>query len=163
MFKRGQQSSFGMSFGMIFSIFLIIIFVATAIIVITVFLDFSSSANVGQFMDDFQSEVTKAWRSSGTSKSFDLDLSSDITKVCFANLSAPINAHYDVFREIRYYELDGYNMFLFPASEAEGFGRKEIEHLDINEITRSSNPRCFDNPGKVTISKGPRDRLVTVS
>ena len=148
---------------MIFSIFLIIIFIGTALTVIFVFLDFSSSADIGQFYVDFQSEVDRAWRSSQTSKSFSLDLDKDITMVCFANLSAPITGDDAVYREIQQYEFESYNMFMFPPSAAGDLDVKTIEHIDLARITEFDNPKCFENPGEVMISKGIRSRLVMIS
>jgi len=161
--KRGQDSSVGMSFGMIFSIFLIIVFVAVAVIVIKVFLDFSSSADVGKFYTEFQGEVNDAWRSSQTSKKYKINVDPDIKQICFANLSAPITGDQAAYKEISDYQYYGYNTFMLPPGAAQGLDAKNIEHLDIEKITASSNPYCVSNPGEVTISKGIRSRLVMVS
>ena len=54
MKKRGQLQ---ISFGMIFSIILIIAFVALAVYVIMIFLDTGKCANTGLFKNDLQQEI----------------------------------------------------------------------------------------------------------
>jgi len=160
--KRGQQASFGMSFGMLFSIILIVIFIAAAFIVINVFLDFSGSANIGQFYTGLQSEVNKAWKSSYTSRPFEFDLDKEITHLCFANLSAPITGKQEYYDEILSYEFDEYNIFLIPRGAAGELDVKTIEHIDISKIIARENPYCIKNPGKLNITKETRSRLVLI-
>jgi hypothetical protein len=160
--KKGQQSSFGMSFGMLFSLFLIIIFIGMAFIVIRMFLDFSGTSNLGQFYVDLQDEVNSAWRSSETVRTFDLDLPSDITHICFSDLSAPVTGSKDMFDMIQNNMYLDVNTFLIPPGSAGDLDIKQIEHLDIAKITASSNPYCVSGKSKLIISKGVRDRLVSI-
>lgn len=158
--RRGQQSSFGMSFGMLFSIILIIVFIATAFIVIRVFLDFGGSVDLGQFYDDLQDEVNSAWRSSETSRSFDVNLDEKITHICFGNLSAPIT-NQDMYDEITYIDYSS-NTFIIPPGAAGNLDIMTIEHLDIEKITEKENPYCVENPGELRVYKGLRSRLVAL-
>ena len=161
--KRGQQSSFGMSFNMIFSIILIVVFIGVAVVVINVFLNFSDQASVGQFYVDLQDEVNAAWRSSTTSKSFKIDLDKDIEYICFANLSNPIDGPKEAYDYIQNYMYYDFNLFMIPPNAAGELDAKKIEHIDLAKITAQSNPKCFENPGKLTISKAIRSKFVVIS
>jgi hypothetical protein len=159
--KRGQDS-FGMSFGMLFSIFLIIIFVAAAFMVIRVFLNFGATTNVGQFYNDLQDEIDSAWRSSSTEKKFEINLPSEITNICFINLSAPITANEEYYDKIPQYYYEEKNLFLVPPGAAEGLESKHLDNINIDAITSAQNPYCVKNPGTLMISKGMRSKLVTI-
>ena len=58
--NKKAQGVFGLSFSVIFSIFLIIFFVIIAFIVIKSFLGTQKCAQVALFKDDFQNEIKKA-------------------------------------------------------------------------------------------------------
>jgi len=162
--KRAQQSSFGMSFNMIFSIFLIIVFIAIAIYVIVWFIGAGCDMKIGQFYVLLQDEVNDAFGSSYTeNQKMSFDLCGGVTHVCFANLSAPVTGDFEIYELIRDYEFYDVNTFLIPPGAASPLEVKNIEHLDLSEITTSSNPYCVSNPGEVTISKGVRSRLVMLS
>ncbi len=163
--KRGQQSSFGMSFGMLFSIFLIIVFFAAAFMIIKVFLGIGQTANYGQFYADLQKQVDRSWRSTDSIRYMDLDLPKEIEYICFANLSADITAHQDLYDDyLRDYKYDiGVNTFLLPPGVAKELDKNEIKHLDIPKMTETSNPYCISNPSEMTITKGTRSKFVTVS
>ena len=73
MRKRGQQMM-GMSFGMIFAIFLIAVFFVIAFIAINSFLDYGRGSKIGFFYEDFQEEVKDAWASQSRNTFFEVDL-----------------------------------------------------------------------------------------
>lgn len=161
--RRAQQSSFGMSFNMIFSIFLIIIFIAFAFIIIKVFLDFSSTSQIGRFYSDLEREVTSASRESTVTKTFNINLPKKIESVCFANLSAPITGSREIYDEIQHYTYYDSNVFLIPPGAAGDLDMKFIRYLDIERITENQNPYCVSNPGELVIEKGIRSRFVIIS
>ena len=161
MNKSGQQSSFGMSFGVIFSIFLIIVFISIAIVAINAFLDFKCKAQLGNVYENLQSRVNSVWRGSGSEREFDIKFCGGVRKVCFANLSAEITGDDSVYKEIAHHEYNGYNTFMMPPGKAGDLDVKNIEHLDIAKITAESNPYCITE-GSYTVSKGVRSRLVMV-
>ncbi len=148
--KKAQQSV-GMSFGMIFSIILIIAFVAFAFKAITFFLDFGSSSQLIQFYEDFQDKIDDAWTTASLEEIYEFDLPSQITHVCFANFSAPLTGTQELSSQIKSYDYDS-NIFLIPQKKA-STPMREIEHLDIESITRIQNPFCVENPGAITIVK----------
>jgi hypothetical protein len=152
--KKGQEL-FGMSFGMIFSIFLIIIFIIIAWIAIKHFLDISNCAKIGIFVDDLKKDVDKAWNSEKSEFDFNSNLPSSLEYVCFANLSDRITAkgiEKNIGNEIGIYKYSGANMFLYPREKACNIPYHKIPHIDIESITSKKNPYCVKiEGGKVSI------------
>ncbi len=141
--KRGQQI-LGMPFEIIFAIFLIIVFIVIAFIAIGGFLDIGKSANVGVFYEDLQGAVDSAWASQSGESTFEIDLPSGITHVCFANLSAPIKGNYkEQYQMIKNYDVYEANTFLVPPQFAQKLEWRMTNHLDIVNITKVNNPNCF--------------------
>lgn len=166
--KKGQ-GIFGMSFGMIFSIILIVFFVAVAFIAIKSFLDTQRCAQIGIFKDNFQTEIDKSWNSENSDFEFKGRLPTQIKYVCFADLSKPITATGtagNIGRELGVYQ--GYiaNMFLYPTEPACDMVYHEVEHLDIDKIISSKNPYCIavdDGNINIHITKKFGEKLVSVS
>ena len=160
MKKRGQQMM-GMSFGMIFAIFLIAVFFVIAFIAINSFLDYGRGSKIGFFYEDFQEEVNDAWASQSRNTFFEVDLPRGIKKVCFADFNA---INYVKDSEVRDYEVhEESNTFLIPLKKSEGIGHKNIGHLDIGNITSSENPYCINVEDGINIKKDFYDKLVSVS
>lgn len=86
MNKRGQME---ISFGVIFSIILIIIFIAFAIYGISKFLCVSKIAQVDKFKSDFQGDIDKMWGSTQGSQPVEYYIPKKIKQVCFANRQNP--------------------------------------------------------------------------
>lgn len=162
--KRSQHT-IGLPFGIIFAIFLIIVFIVIAFIAVNHFLDIGECAEVGGFYDELQGEVNEAWISQSSDKSFEIDLPSGITRICFANLSAPVRGNGGVggdYDEIKNYELYEANLFLIPLGKACNMAYKNIKHLDIEKMTRDKNPYCVDVSRDLRIKKDVYDKLVFV-
>ena len=131
-----------LSFGMIFSIILIIIFIASAFYGIQKFLEVQDSVKTAQFMNGLQADVDKMWQSSGGSTEKDYLLPLKIDAVCF--------------------EDDDYENFRFRSEKFVGGGL--IKHIDIAKITEDGD-LCIDNiDGKVKmiIEKNYGDALVMI-
>ncbi len=161
MGKSGQQTM-SMPFGMIFAIFLIIIFIVIAFVAISTFLDFGRTANVGIFYQDLQKAVDNAMHGQNVETDFDIQLPGGIVRVCFANLSAPINGAETDYNMIERFSVYEANTFLVPPKEAEGFEYKEIQNINISRITKNKNPYCVDVSRPLRIKKGFYDRQVTI-
>jgi hypothetical protein len=159
--KRGQQA-IGMSFGMMFAIFLIIVFVVIAFIAVNSFLDLGGSASVGLFYDELQETVNDALRSQESNRNFVLNLPSGVEKICFGNLSASITNPGEDYDSIRDYEVYDANTFLLPPEKASGMQWKEIDRIDIAKITETKNPYCVDVDVGLMIRKEFYDRLVWI-
>lgn len=159
--KRGQQMM-GMSFGMIFALFLIIIFIAAAFVGIQFFLDFGRASGVGLFYQDLQDSIDDAWMSQSSSARFDMDLPSGVKSVCFANLSATITNRGDEYEYIKDFYVYEANVFLIPPGAGEGMEWRMLKHLDIEKITETKNPYCVGVVDGLTIKKDFYDKLVWV-
>lgn len=169
MKKRGNnkkaQEVMGMSFGVIFSILLIIFFIAAAFIVIKSFLGPKDSAQIGLFIKDIQGEVDKAWYSDHyTNDRFKSSVPSGITHLCFANISKnPTSGQGEFYSDFQDYPED--NMFLYPLSKSSGMGYVNLNHINISKITINKNPYCIpiDNGAvEMKIEKGFNERLVNI-
>ena len=140
MKKRGALE---LSFGMIFSIILIIVFLAFGFYAIMKFIDLQNSIQIENFLRDFQNDVDKMWKSSQGSQNLVYSLPNKISAVCFKN---------DEFQNLE-----------FISKEI--IKGKMIEHIDIEKITEDENPYCIQNvKGKIslTILKDYGETLVRV-
>ena len=160
------QYILGMSFGVIFSIILIVFFVVIAGIVINAFLKTGDCAKMGIFLDRFSSDVKKTWNSQFDSHTFKGNLPSGIDYVCFANLSQSNRGEFeDIGFDLGLYEGRKANIFFYPTSKACEMPHNFVNHLDLEKITRLKNPNCVEvQKGKITINleKGLNDRFVNV-
>jgi len=159
--KKGQQTM-GMPFGMIFAIFLIVVFVVIAGIAVRSFLDLGKSAGVGMFYDELQGAVNDAVRGQESDRSFVIDLPSDIEKVCFGNLSARISNPGADYEAIKNYDVYDANVFLVPPEYAQGMQWKLIDRINVTRITTKENPYCVDVDDGLNIKKGFYDRFVWI-
>jgi hypothetical protein len=178
MNKRGQ-TIFGMSFGMIFSIIIIIFIIATAFFAINYFLEFDNCSEIGLFYNDLQREVDKAWNSGRFEGQWppegqNIKLPSrnpSLEWICFGDLvttSPNSNSPKDVelnniFKDS--YSTSGENVFLHPQENAcdAGLSRFKLEHIK----TKDNNFFCIEvtkgkleDPLILTISRG--SNLVTI-
>ncbi|VVB78474.1 Uncharacterised protein [uncultured archaeon] len=166
--KKKGEGALGMSFSMIFSIILIIFFVAAAFMAIRYFLKLQSCARVGDFASELQNKVTEAWDSQKSSYELKSVLPSNIEYVCFADLSKELRGEKQaVLDELEFFQ-GGFdsNMVLYPKGNTCDMPVHKINHLDLPKITKTKNPYCIKvNKGMVIvkIEKGFTDRLVTVS
>lgn len=161
MKKRKAQQLMGMPFGMMFAIFLIIVFIVIAFIAVNYFLDFGRCAGVGQFWDNFEDKVDEAYFSQESQFMFDIKLPSGINKICFANLSASITNQLD-YEYLDNYIYEDANVFLLPFTKACDMEYRQIDRLNIQEITKNKNPYCVDIEQGLKVSKGFYDKFVIV-
>ena len=162
--NKKAQGVFGLSFSVIFSIFLIIFFVIIAFIVIRSFLGTQKCAQVAIFRDDFQNEIKKAWNSPLQISTFKGRLPSSLEYVCFANFSNPIRGMYDeIGEDISIYEGENANLFLYPIENTCDLPYHNIKYLDLDKILSQRNPYCIEiKKGNIDIKikKGLRDKYV---
>ncbi len=146
MKKTKKAQVFGMSFGVIFSIILIIFILVVAGISIRYFLNLKKCAQIGMFVDELQKDVDKAWTGQKSNFVFSGTLPSNIEYVCFANLSNSlkgIGAENKIYSDISIYKQADANMFFYPRRKACDMPYINIKHLDIEKITQSRNPYCL--------------------
>jgi len=124
--KKGQMN---LSFGMIFSIILIVFFIAFAFYGIKKFLEFQETIKIKQFLTDLQDDVDSVWRGSQASQPKEYSLTKKIEAVCFKD--------------------DNYENLYFKSEKfIEG---KLIEHLNTESFSVSGD-LCFENTnGKINL------------
>ena len=144
MKKRGfKKAQLKLSFGMIFSIILIIIFLVFAFYAIQKFLESKDFALIEKFANDLQLDVDKMWKGSQGSQEKEYILPKRVDEVCFAD------------------NPDGNLNFKSKSRIAE----KEIKHIDINKIIANNNEYCVKNTNgkvKMTIKREFEDPLVCI-
>lgn len=186
MIKRGKkaQSVFGLSYGMIFSIFLIVFIIAVAFIAIKHFMGLNDCTQVNFLYQDLNKEVERAW-SSGSgrySQQFTHSVQSGIEYVCFGDVDAaadlaPISGSTDnsniliqnALKTYRRYD-DNHNIYVYPPENAcEG----STFSYDLKCGTRGSNclttvdekffcVKVKDNEIALTLDKQSSESLVTI-
>jgi hypothetical protein len=161
--KRAQMQ---ISFGMIFSIILVIVFLGFAFYAIKAFIGFQNDAKAGKFKNDLQNDINRIWQSSQSSELQEYVVPSNIDFVCFIDFSSDAKgeniAYYSELGRANY----GTQNFAFYPVHFTGFESGELKNLDIEKTTLDSNPLCIKtNNGKVaiTLKKEFGEALVTIS
>jgi hypothetical protein len=170
MGKNGdKKAQINISFGMIFSIILIIVFIVFAFYAIGKFLDIQKSAKTGQFIKSLKSDVSQMWRSSSGSQAVEYSITSSIDYVCFADFSGSAGkkgAKQDFYDSLKMVYFENENLFFYPVGSAGGLDAAKIENINLQDMTKKENPYCAENlNGKVnlTIKKGFDEVLVTIT
>jgi hypothetical protein len=163
MRKRGQ---FRISFGMMFSMILIAVFVFLAFYVISMFLDIKDEVETGGFIDDLGDEIERLHKSTGgAEKTKTLRLGKDeITHVCFFDFERGQSGPYDEqFNDIKRKTSASDNFYFYPRRFAE-FDSAEIKHVDMENFEQ--NPYCIraqDREFEFRLSKDIGDSLIKIS
>lgn len=129
-----------LSFGMIFSIILIIVFISFAIFGVTRFLNLQKTVQAGKFSDDLQVDVDRLWQGSFGSQVHEYLVPNSVGRVCFG--TDP-----------------GDNMEL-RTREGRFSGSYIIEHIDISENFCVDN---IDGKIKLRLEKEAGEALVTIT
>jgi hypothetical protein len=127
MERCDKKAQMKISFGMIFSIILIIVFISFAFFGIKKFINLQEEVVLQKFPKDLQDDVDKLWNSNQGSVELSYSLSKrSVSEVCFEN--------------------DGYDNLAIKNKEGKTIGRKNIEHLSFEGRV------CFENTeGKISI------------
>lgn len=163
----GKKAQLKLSFGMIFSIILIIIFVSFAFYAVQKFIGVQNSVQVGKFASDFQNDIDKIWRGSQGNQEKEYSLPEKISFVCFTDYSSNEKGEKEEFYdelELVYFENE--NLFFYPVGSAEGLNAREMRHINLTKTTKTENPFCAENKnGRVsfTIQKDFNEALVTIT
>lgn len=156
-----------LSFGMIFSIILIVVFLAFAIYAIMKFLDIQKGVQVGQFSNDLQTDIDKMWKGSQGSIEQTYRIPSGVDYVCLADFNSPKKGiNMDKYSDLRkvFYEFE--NLVFYPIGSGAGLDSIVVRHINLSNTVSSENPLCFPNEDgkvKMIIKMNPGDTLVTVS
>ncbi len=139
-----RKGAMELSFGMIFSIALIIAFLAFGFYAILKFIDLQHSIQIENFLKDFQDDINNMWKSAQGSQALTYSLPTKISSICFED---------DEFENLRF-------------TSKEIIKGKEIKNIDIKKIIQEEDPFCIQNvKGKIslTISKDYGETLVTIT
>ena len=162
--KRGQMK---LSFGMIFSIILIVIFISFAFYAIQKFLDLQNAAQVAQFARDLQADVDRMWKGSQGSQVQEYFIPGKIKYICLIDYNPrEIGRYSSFYKELDRFHYEKENLFFYPPGSAEGLDAKWIKNIDLSEITIDENPFCLKNvKGKIKlkIKKEFGEALVTIT
>lgn len=164
--KKGD-GVFGMSFGMLFAIILIIFFIIIGFIGIRSFLNFQKNAQLKIFLDDLQMDINEAWNAGESSTVFKGNLPAGVQYVCFVNWkNSTIGANsfeINIYRDIQLAGVSASQNFYFYSPEREYAIRSaEIKHIDLS----NKNPICIkviDSRVSFKITKTFDNPLVIVS
>lgn len=141
--KKNSKGQMQISFGMVFSVILIIVFIAFAIYGIVKIFDIVNAAKIATFKEDFQQDINDMHSStSGAQKVGPYFLPRKIKQVCFVN---------DEFE----------NMYFVPSD----FKGALLENVDIIKSLNRERKLCIDTPGgkiSMTIEKDFKEDLVTI-
>ncbi len=153
MNKRGAIE---LSFGMIFSIIIMIAIIGVAIYAISAFLSIGKTSQLAIFHQKFQEKVEEIWSSSITNKVVDFNIPNSAEFVCFGNLDEEsYNPNFEnEYEELRKYasgfEQKNTNRFIYPPGKAKDFAYKKIDKIDTSELVNGFD--CFEvNNGNVKI------------
>lgn len=153
------------SFGMIFSIILIIVFLAFAFYAIKTFMGIQNSAVIGKFFSEFQSDIDIAWRITESSQEKEYFLPSKLSYVCFADFeSSSRGENSGLFSELKANSYSQENLFTYPTGLFK-IESKKVENIDLSEITKEENPFCIeikDGKARVILSKNSGEALVVI-
>jgi len=161
--KRGQMD---ISFGMIFSIILIIAVLAIAFYVIRYFTSLSSCASVGLFYTALTKEVDQSWAATTSKSLFSGNVPGSVEYVCFGNLT---QQYVQTDRTFRQEILDHYkftthdNVFIYPpgtGSCTPDLGNTFVQHAKVDNFFCA---KVVSGKVKVTITKNSFDALSTIS
>jgi hypothetical protein len=165
MKKKETKGQIELSFGMIFSIILIIIFLGFAFYAIKAFLGFQNNAKAGRFFDQVQSDTDRVWQSAQSSEQQDYVVPSYADLVCLIDFSSGAKGQKSgIYSELKKTRSGSENVVFYPVKFT-GFESKELKHLDISKITENENPFCLNaSNGKVslTLKKDFGEALVTI-
>lgn len=81
--KSNKKAQMNLSFGMIFSIILIIFFLSFAFFGIKKIITIQQNTQMNLFLKDFQSDVDKLWNSNSGSNKLSYILPRKVNKICF--------------------------------------------------------------------------------
>jgi len=129
--KRAGQMQ--ISFGMIFSIIIIIAVMAVAFYTIRYFLGFKSCTDVGLFYNDLQEIVDDAYRASaGYYDTFTGSLPKDVKKVCIGNMSSNSGEFRNEYNSLERIRHKG-NLFLYPLNS----GCEDLTFYKLDNIEKT--------------------------
>ena len=143
--SKNHRGQIQMSFGMIFSILLIIIFIGFAIYAINQFLSLQNSIKINTFYDTLQNDVNTVWNAAQASQVRTYDVPTYIKQICFTN--------------------SGSQDLIIYGDSSRPIGSHSINNLNISAMTSGASNPCFNAVNgriEVTLKKSFSDTMVTI-
>jgi len=164
--RENKKGAMELSFGMIFSIILIIAFLAFTIYAINKFLGIQKTLQAATLVNDLQGAIDKMWRGGQGSQQYTFSLPSKTQAVCLVDFSSPKTGPKEsLYNELSRAFFEKENLVFYPVGSAEGLDAAAIGHINITKITKSENPYCFTavkSKIKMVVKMTPGDSLVTL-
>ena len=161
---KNKKAQFEISFGMIFSIILIISFIAVAFYVIKAFLGMRDCSEIGRFYQDVQNSISKAYKSPETNDEITATLPKGIEYVCVVDVNSEARGSasgiYDML------SLVNRNFAIYPKTSCSGLGGLDMKYLDVLGLTSAENPFCIkveNRKIKFRVEKALYDKLVKIT
>lgn len=151
--NKRAESSVGMSFGVIFSIILMIVFIVFAFIAINYFLNMSKVTTTNLFYENLQNEINRVYASPSSEKEFSFELPPKVEMICFFDFKKPATIEVEKYKEVEMYDFTGENLFLFPQRAMPSLNKKIIENINVSQTTIDENPFCIRNPSTIKLVK----------
>ena len=157
MNKKGQLN---ISFGMIFSIFLIVVFVFFAFKVIFAFVGTTKCLDITSTYTNLQEEIDKARSSQTYTRQYEIDFGSSVSKLCLFDFNSSQRG--DI--KLPDVMVVGENSFLIfrKSNGCESLSQYSFKRINISKITKFQNPICFENGEDILIKKELYTRLVSL-
>jgi len=152
--KKGMKGQLKLSFGMIFSIIMIIIFLIFAFYGIKTFLRIQNTTQTGKFLNDIQSDIDRIWKSAESSETKEYNLPSKINYACFIDFSISAKGENSLlYNELKKTYYGDENLIFYPLFGYSNMDSTEIKNINLTEIIKDENPFCIENTnGKVKLS-----------
>ena len=159
---KGHRAQLDISFGMIFSIIIIIALLGTALYAIKYFVNLSRCTDVGLFYNDLQIEINKAYESPLYSGTFSGKLPNGIDYVCYGNLSSSSSVYKEQYDLLRRYKNTGKNLFLYPVQKACDNSLASYQLLHVYDSSFFCVP-VLNEKVEIKLSKESEDSFVHIS
>lgn len=115
--KKGGQIQ--MSFGMIFSIIVIIAILGVSFYVIKFFINLNKCGEIGQFYNSFENEIDSAWKSPIYSGIWTENIPGGIDEICFGDVANYTGKEYsEEVNFLKKYKRADKNVFIYPGQNA---------------------------------------------
>jgi hypothetical protein len=150
MKKRGCKAQLKLSFGMLFSILVIIVFIIFAFLGIKRFVSVHEDLACRKLVDDLKVDIDKMWKSSKGSLNVSYSVPKKVDAICFGEKNTE-------------YEDDFYNVYFLPE---ERFPGGVLEHVDLVKSLGNKERLCIpakDRKVSFVIDKDYKEILVTIS
>lgn len=163
-----KNGAIEISFGFLFSVILIAIFIGVAIYAIKNFMSFKKCTEVLMFKNDLQDKVDEAFASSGeVMYKINFTIPYKIELVCFLDKSKGGEGKWkNLYGKLSSYSFENKNVYFWPLNAVcEGEKAFTLKNINITKITEQNNPYCIENRNgiiEIKIEKGFYDSLVSL-